>query len=97
MVKIGHVKHCAQWPQHCLLRVFRTENSILTHESDSGLWSIAHKCESFSNPYCYSSRTHLSLCKDAPEPRAKQPPECGSVSEIVEVVGLHHRYERRAA
>jgi len=37
------------------------------------------------------------LCKDAPEPRAKQPPECGQVIEIAEVGGLHHRYERRAA
>jgi putative transposase len=47
--------------------------------------------------YYHVSRTHLSLCKDAPEPRAKQPPECGPVIEIAEVGGLHHRYERRAA
>jgi putative transposase len=47
--------------------------------------------------YYHRSRTHLSLCKDAPEPRAKQPPECGSVIEIAEVGGLHHRYERQAA
>ena len=47
--------------------------------------------------YDHYSRTHLSLAKDAPEPRAKQPPECGSVIEIAEVGGLHHRYERRAA
>ncbi|HEX5083080.1 MAG TPA: integrase core domain-containing protein [Blastocatellia bacterium] len=47
--------------------------------------------------YYHRSRTHLSLCKDAPEPRAKQPPECGPVIEIAEVGGLHHRYERRAA
>jgi putative transposase len=47
--------------------------------------------------YYHRSRTHLSLCKDAPEPSAKQPPECGRVIEIAEVGGLHHRYERRAA
>src|SRR5262245_23120151 len=47
--------------------------------------------------YYHVSRTHLSLCKDAPEPRAKQPPECGPVIEIAEVGGLHHRYERLAA
>jgi transposase InsO family protein len=47
--------------------------------------------------YYRRSRTHLSLCKDAPEPRVKQPPECGSVIKIAEVGGLHHRYERRAA
>src|SRR5262249_2063792 len=47
--------------------------------------------------YYHRSRTHLSLAKDAPEPRAKQPPESGTVSESAEVGGLHHRYERRAA
>src|SRR5262245_14283897 len=47
--------------------------------------------------YYHSSRTHLSLCKDAPELRAKQSPECGPVIEIAEVGGLHHRYERRVA
>jgi putative transposase len=47
--------------------------------------------------YYHRSRTHLSLAKDAPEPRAKQPQELGVVIEIAEVGGLHHRYERRAA
>lgn len=47
--------------------------------------------------YYHNSRTHLSLYKDAPEPRAKQPPDDGRVIEIAEVGGLHHRYERRAA
>jgi putative transposase len=45
--------------------------------------------------YYHGSRTQLSLCKDAPEPRAKQPPEDGRVIEITEVGGLHHRYDRR--
>jgi transposase InsO family protein len=43
------------------------------------------------------SRTHLALAKDAPEPRAIQPPGLGAVVGIPEVGGLHHRYERRAA
>jgi putative transposase len=47
--------------------------------------------------YYHRSRTHLSLAKDAPEPRANQPPELGVVIEIAEIGGLHHRYERRAA
>jgi len=47
--------------------------------------------------YYHRSRTHLGLAKDAPEPRAKQPPELGAVIEIAEVGGLRHRYERRAA
>ena len=47
--------------------------------------------------YYHCTRTHLSLAKDAPEPRAIQRPEMGEVVEIAEVGGLHHRYERRGA
>jgi putative transposase len=47
--------------------------------------------------YYHDSRTHLSLDKDAPDFRAVQPPKLGTVVELPEVVGLHHRYERRAA
>jgi putative transposase len=47
--------------------------------------------------YYHKARTHLSLGKDAPEPRAVQPPSMGDIVEISEVGGLHHRYERRAA
>jgi putative transposase len=47
--------------------------------------------------YYHGARTHLALDKDAPEPRPVQPPDMGTVIEIPEVGGLHHRYERRAA
>lgn len=47
--------------------------------------------------YYHRSRTHLSLSKDAPTSRLIQPPEIGEVIEVLEVGGLHHRYERRAA
>jgi putative transposase len=47
--------------------------------------------------YYHRSRTHLSLEKDPPEPRAVEPREKGRVIELAEVGGLHHRYERRAA
>jgi transposase InsO family protein len=47
--------------------------------------------------YYHESRTHLSLDKDAPEPRAVHPPAMGKIVELPEVGGLHHRYERRAA
>jgi transposase InsO family protein len=47
--------------------------------------------------YYERTRTHLSLEKDAPIPRSVQPPELGTVIELPEVGGLHHRYERRAA
>ena len=47
--------------------------------------------------YYHQSRTHLSLGKDSPEPRAIQPVEMGRVVAMPQVGGLHHRYERRAA
>ena len=47
--------------------------------------------------YYLGSRTHLSLAKDAPTPRAVQGPKAGQIVEIPQVGGLHHRYERRAA
>jgi transposase InsO family protein len=47
--------------------------------------------------YYEHSRTHLALEKDTPESRAIQPPVVGTVIELPQVGGLHHRYERRAA
>ena len=47
--------------------------------------------------YYHGTRTHLALAKDAPENRSVQPSESGSVIEIPQAGGLHHRYERRAA
>ena len=38
--------------------------------------------------YYHRSRTHLSLGKDSPEPRAIQPPEMGSVVALPQVGGL---------
>jgi transposase InsO family protein len=47
--------------------------------------------------YYHNSRTHLSLDKDSPTPRAVQSEEFGQVIALPQVGGLHHRYERRAA
>ena len=47
--------------------------------------------------YYHRSRTHLSLGKDAPEPRSIRAPAMGKIVELPEVGGLHHRYERLAA
>jgi len=47
--------------------------------------------------YYHGWRTHLALEKDAPEPRAVEPPEHGRVVALPHVGGLHHRYVRRAA
>ena len=41
--------------------------------------------------YYHSCRTHLSLEKDAPEPRRVELPAMGKVSAIPKVGGLHHR------
>jgi transposase InsO family protein len=47
--------------------------------------------------YYHQSRTHLSLAKDSPEPRAIAPSACGQIVATPQVGGLHHRYDRRAA
>src|SRR2546426_1654981 len=47
--------------------------------------------------YYHGSRTHLALAKDAPEPRAVEPPAHSQVVALPQVGGLHHRYVRRAA
>jgi hypothetical protein len=47
--------------------------------------------------YDHESRTHLSLDKDAPEPRPVQAADTGRIVSISAVGGLYHCYERRAA
>jgi putative transposase len=47
--------------------------------------------------YYHRARAHLSLGKDAPDPRPVHPPSAGVIVAFREVGGLHHRYERRAA
>lgn len=47
--------------------------------------------------YYHGCRTHLSLDKDAPEPREVESRSRGQVIALPQVGGLHHRYTRRAA
>ena len=47
--------------------------------------------------YYHESRTHLGLEKDAPETRAIQAPDVGSVVSEPVLGGLHHSYYRQAA
>lgn len=47
--------------------------------------------------YYHPCRTHLSLAKDCPEPRATDPPENGTIVAFPKVGGLHHFYTRQAA
>jgi putative transposase len=46
--------------------------------------------------YYHGARTHLSLAKDAPEPRRVERPDEGQIVETPMAGGLHHRYGRRA-
>ena len=47
--------------------------------------------------YYHRARTHLSLDKDAPEPRLVERLEQSRIVETPMVGGLHHRYTRQAA
>jgi putative transposase len=47
--------------------------------------------------YYMTTRTHLSLGKDAPIARPVSSSSMGPVVEIPQVNGLHHRYDRAAA
>ncbi len=47
--------------------------------------------------YYHESRTHLSLEKDCPEPRAIQSSGSAKIIAFPQIGGLHHRYERLAA
>jgi hypothetical protein len=47
--------------------------------------------------YYHGARTHLSLDKDAPEPRLAEHRDQGRIVETPMVGGLHHGYRRQAA
>jgi putative transposase len=47
--------------------------------------------------YYHQARTHLALDKDAPDVRPIALPTEGSIVQLPEVGGLHHRYIRQAA
>ena len=61
--------------------------------SATGLQRLLHRYTAYSE----RSRTHLSLDTDAPIPRPIAPPSEGRIVAILQVGGLHHRYERHAA
>ena len=51
----------------------------------------------FVDEYYHPCRTHLSLGKDAPEPRPVEGPKMGKVVQLPVLGGPHHGYARRAA
>jgi hypothetical protein len=48
------------------------------------------------NLFLHNQLAFYAERKHAPEPRAIQPPALGSVHELPQAGGLHHRYERGA-
>ena len=51
----------------------------------------------FIDNYYNTQRTHLSLAKDCPVPRAIDSPENGKVVSLPILGGLHHKYYRKCA
>ena len=77
--------------------VGRLRRELLDHVIVMNERHLRRLLRRFVGEYYHPCRTHLSLDKDAPEPRAVEPPETGQVIELPVVGGLHHRYVRRAA
>jgi transposase InsO family protein len=87
----------APWQRACVERVIGTlRRECLDHVIVFGEESLYRHLKLFVT-YYHESRTHLSLDKDAPEPRPVQSADAGHIVRIPQVGGLHHRYERRAA
>ena len=86
------------WQNRYAERVIGTlRRELLDHAIVTNERHLRRLLRRFVDEYYHPCRTHLSLGKDAPEPRAVQPPEMGEVIELPVVGGLHHRYTRRAA
>lgn len=46
--------------------------------------------------YYNEDQPHIALDRDAPVPRAVEPPTAGRIVALPRVAGLHHRYARAA-
>jgi hypothetical protein len=88
---------CSPWQNPFAERVIGTiRRELLDHVSVLNEEHLRGRLQSYLRCY-HGSRTHLALEKDAPEPRAVEPPERGRVVALPHVGGLHYRYVRRAA
>ena len=86
------------WQSPYVQRVIGTlRRELLDHVIVMNERHLRRLLRRFVAEYYHPCRTHLSLGKDSPEPRAVEPPETGKVVELPVVGGLHHRYTRRAA
>ena len=85
------------WQNPCLERLVGSiRRECLDHVIVWNERSLRRTLQSYC-AYYQRSGTHLALGKDAPEPRALEPPERGRVVALPLVGGLHHRYPRPAA
>jgi putative transposase len=85
------------WQRACVKRVIGSiRRECLDHIIVIGEASLRRTLSCYFS-YYRQTRPHLSLEKDAPEPRPIERPEVGPVVAVRQVGGLHHRYERRAA
>ncbi len=86
------------WQNPYVERVIGTlRRDLLDHVVVMNERHLRRLLRAYVTDYYHSCRTHLSLGKDCPEPRAVEAPETGEVIELPVVGGLHHRYTRRAA
>ena len=86
------------WQNPHVERVLGTlRRDLLDHVVVMNERHLRRLLRAYVTDYYHSCRTHLSLGKDCPEPRAVEAPETGEVIELPVVGGLHHRYTRRAA
>ena len=70
-----------------------TQRGRTTGATDTGLLGTRSDGCLIADLY-HRDRTHLSLEKDAPEPRPVERPDHGAIVEMPVVGGLHHRYTR---
>jgi transposase InsO family protein len=86
------------WQSPYVERVIGTlRRELLDHAIVMNEGHLRRLLRRYVTDYYHASRTHLSLDKDSPEPRAVEPPAMGEVLELPVLAGLHHRYTRRAA
>ena len=85
------------WQRAYVERVIGTiRRECLDHVIVFNQTSLLRHLRSFLT-YYHDCRTHPSLDKDSPTPKAVEPPERGRVISIPLVGGLHHKYVRRTA
>jgi putative transposase len=73
------------------IRRERLDHVIVLHERHLRRLLTEYFC------YYHQWRTHQALEMDCPVPQLVQRPEVRPITEIPDLGGLHHHYERRAA